>query len=436
MTITESAVAEFGRDLRAPVSSPGQLAHRSALMQLEKAGEFLGLDKGMQQLLATPRRSLTVAVPLRRDDGRLEVHTGYRVQHSLTRGPGKGGVRFHPATDLNEVTALAMWMTWKCALLGLPYGGAKGGIAVDVDGFSRAEKERMTRRYTQEILPFIGPDKDIPAPDVNTDETTMAWMMDTYSVSVGYSVHAATTGKPLTVGGSNGRATATSRGVVITALEAMRHKGIDPRNATVAIQGFGKVGAHAARLFAEEGCRVVAVTDVTGGIQQDRGLLIDPLIDRASQGGVLTELSGFGDRISNKELLALDVDVLVPAAMDGVLTEDNADEVRASLVVEGANGPTSPEADAILADNGITVVPDILANAGGVVVSYLEWVQNLQAFSWSIEEVDRKLTSLMGAASQTVWALAANQAISLRLAAHALGVGKVAEAHRDRGLFP
>ena len=270
-TTAEPAPAALGAPL-----SPGQLAHRAALTQLRNATDLLGLDEGLHQLLATPRRSLTVAVPLRRDKGTTEVYTGYRVQHNLTRGPGKGGVRFHPASDIEEVTALAMWMTWKCALLGLPYGGAKGGIAVDASVLSMAEKERLTRRYTQEILPFIGPDKDIPAPDVNTDETTMAWMMDTYSVSAGYSVHAATTGKPLAVGGSNGRAGATSRGVVLAALDAMRQKRIDPVGASVAIQGFGKVGAHAAQFFADKGCRVVAVSDVTGGCYQESGLEIAP----------------------------------------------------------------------------------------------------------------------------------------------------------------
>jgi glutamate dehydrogenase (NAD(P)+) len=298
-----------------------------------------------------------------------------------------------------------------------------------------AEKERLTRRYTQEILPFIGPDKDIPAPDVNTDETTMAWMMDTYSVSAGYSVHGATTGKPLAVGGSNGRAGATSRGVVLAALEAMRQKGIDPVGASVAIQGFGKVGAHAAQFFADEGCRVVAVSDVIGGCYRESGLEIAAIQEWVGRGGTLDSYDG-ADQISNAELLALDVDVLVPAAMDGVLTGQNADTVRARLIVEGANGPTSPEADTIFADKGITVVPDILANAGGVVVSYLEWVQNLQAFSWSSEEVDRKLIALMRIASHSVWALAYDKRIPLRLAAHVLGVGKVAEAHQVRGLYP
>ena len=418
-------------------STSGRLAHRAALTQLADTSRFLGLDQGMEQLLATPRRSLTVAVPLRRDDGSLQVYTGYRVQHNLTRGPAKGGVRFHPETDIDEVTALAMWMTWKCALLGLPYGGAKGGIAVNTGDFSCSEKERLTRRFTQEILPFIGPDKDIPAPDVGTDETTMAWMMDTYSVSVGYSVHAAATGKPLTVGGSNGRTTATSRGIVTTALEAITHIGIAPSSATVAIQGFGKVGAHAAELFAREGCRVVAVSDVSGGLYCTTGLDIGKLVEHLAQGGTLAELrTPQADPITNADLLSLAVDVLIPAAIDGVLTERNADQVRASLIVEGANGPTTPEADRILADTNITVVPDVLANAGGVVVSYLEWVQNLQAFSWSGQEVDRKLVSLMSSASAQVWTLATERNISLRLAALALGVGKVAQAHLEGGLFP
>ncbi|QYB07299.1 Glu/Leu/Phe/Val dehydrogenase [Rhodococcus sp. USK10] len=427
-------------ELAPPVSAPdraapGALAHRAALSQLRDATGILGLDEGMYRLLATPRRSLTVSVPLRRENGRVEVYSGYRVQHNLTRGPGKGGVRFHPDSDIDEVTALAMWMTWKCALLGLPYGGAKGGIAIDPRGLTLSEKERLTRRYTQEILPFIGPDKDIPAPDVNTDESTMAWMMDTYSVNAGYSVHGATTGKPLTVGGSNGRAGATSRGVVLAALDAMRHSHLDPTGRTVAVQGFGKVGAGAARFFADEGCRVVAVSDISGGCYRAGGLDIPDLEAWVAGGESLASYPN-ADSITNRELLGLDVDVLVPAAMDGVLTADNAGDVRARMIVEGANGPTSPEADTILQSNGVTVVPDILANAGGVVVSYLEWVQNLQAFSWTGAEVDRKLCVFMQNASRSVWALAAEKSLTLRRAAHVIGVGQVAEAHEARGLFP
>ncbi|MBB6554294.1 Glu/Leu/Phe/Val family dehydrogenase [Nonomuraea rubra] len=412
--------------------TPGRQALDSALHQLDQAAGHLGLDDGLRTMLATPRRSLTVSVPVRREDGRLDVVQGFRVQHNVSRGPAKGGLRFHPGTDIHEVTALAMWMTWKCALVGIPYGGAKGGVAVDPAGLTTRELERLTRRYVSEILPLIGPEKDIPAPDVGTDEQTMAWVMDTYSVSAGYSVPGVVTGKPMTLGGSLGRTGATSRGVQIAALAAL---GRSPEGVTVAVQGFGKVGALAAQYLSDAGCKVVAVSDVTGAVYSAGGLDVARLRAYAAE---TAGVRGFrhADALSHDDLFELDVDVLVPAALEGVITEANAPRIRARLVVEGANGPTTPEADEILAANGTTVVPDILANAGGVIVSYLEWVQNMQAYAWSSGEIELKLRDLMLGAFSEVTSLAAERGLTLRQAAHVIGVGRVAEAHQMRGLYP
>jgi glutamate dehydrogenase (NAD(P)+) len=413
-----------------------QSALDSALFQLAQAVEVLGLDDGLHALLATPRRSLEVAVPLRRDDGSLEVLKGYRVQHNLSRGPAKGGVRFHPDTDLAEVRALAMWMTWKCALIGVPYGGAKGGVAVDPRVLSRNELERVTRRYASEIMPIIGPEKDIPAPDVGTDEQTMAWMMDTYSIHSGYTVTGVVTGKPVSIGGSQGRGGATSRGVMHATFSALEQAGVDRRGARVAVQGFGKVGGLAAQYLHDAGCLVVAVSDVAGGVLNTRGL--DPLaLLRHLRSGAPSVVGYPGtDAISNADLLELDVEVLVPAALEGVLHDGNADRVRARFVVEGANGPTTPDGDAVLESRGVTVVPDVLANSGGVAVSYFEWVQDLQAYFWTEDEVNDRLRVLMERAYDEVSALAAEKAISLRTAAQVIGVGRVADAHRTRGLYP
>lgn len=413
----------------------GRTARDAALSQLADAVELLGLNDGLHQILANPRRSLSVSVPLRRDDGSTVVLEGYRVQHSLARGPAKGGVRYHPATDIDEVTALAMWMTWKCAVVGIPYGGAKGGVRVDPASLSRTELERVTRRYTSEILPLIGPERDVPAPDVGTDEQVMAWMMDTYSVNAGFTVPGVVTGKPIAIGGSVGRAGATSRGVVHATLAALRASGRDPRECCAAVQGFGKVGALAARYLQDEGVRIVAISDVSGGRHSDAGLDVTTL-HRAAANGEPVGHHDLGEAITNEDLLGLDVDILVPAALENAITEYNVDRVRAKLIVEGANGPTSPAADAVLADRGVTVVPDILANAGGVVVSYLEWVQNLQSYSWSERDVAVRLEDLMLSAFDQVAELSRARGVSLRRAAHAIGVGRVAEALELRGQYP
>jgi glutamate dehydrogenase (NAD(P)+) len=408
----------------------------SALSQLASAAELLGLDDGLHRVLARPKRVLEVSVPTRMDDGTVEVFQGYRVQHSLARGPAKGGIRYHPDTNLDEVKALAMWMTWKCALIGVPYGGAKGAVTVDPKLLSQAELERMTRRYASEILPLIGPNVDIPAPDVGTDEQTMAWIMDTYSMNSGHTITGVVTGKPLSIGGSQGRSAATSRGVLFSTLSALTDLRRDPAGMTVAVQGFGKVGALAAQFLSEIGCRVVAVSDVSGGAFAGDGLDVASMVQaaRAGTGGVVGT-SGT-QSITNAELLALDVDILVPAALENVLTSANAGNVQASLIVEGANGPTTPEADAILADRGVIVVPDILANAGGVAVSYFEWVQDLAAYFWSEAEVNDKLQSLMTTAYAAVSALSQERRLTLRMAAQVLAVQRVAESHRVRGLFP
>jgi glutamate dehydrogenase (NAD(P)+) len=408
----------------------------SALHQLAEAVKQLGLDDGLHDLLATPRRSMQVAVPLRRDDGTMQVLSGYRVQHNLSRGPAKGGIRFHPHTDLDEVRALAMWMTWKCALIGIPYGGAKGGVAVDPRMLSRNELERVTRRYASEIMPIIGPEKDIPAPDVGTDEQTMAWMMDTYSAHKGYTVTGVVTGKPVSVGGSEGRGGATSKGVMYSTFFALREAGVDHRGITVAVQGFGKVGGLAAQYLHDAGCTVVAVSDVKGGVYNPKGLNPAALLKHLKSGAESVVGYPGTDTITNEELLELDVDVLVPAALEGVIHEENADRVKARFVVEGANGPTTPDADAILEARNVVVVPDILANSGGVAVSYFEWVQDLQAYFWSEDEVNDRLRVLMESAYDGVSALSAERGVSLRTAAQMIGVGRVADAHRTRGLYP
>jgi len=416
-----------------PQETEGPLGDAHA--QLAEAAAHLGLSDGTHRMLAASRRELMVTVPLKRDDGSVSVYRGYRVQHNYSRGPAKGGLRYAPGVDLNEVRALAMWMTWKCALLDVPYGGAKGGIAIDPREHSMGELERVTRRYTSEILPIIGPTVDIPAPDIGTDEQTMAWIMDTYSVAVGHTVPGVVTGKPVSLGGSLGRALATSRGVTHVAVLAMRSHGIDPTRATAAVQGFGKVGRGAAQLLSEQGVRVVAVSDIDGAIYVAGGLDMVALTAHTARTGSVTGFPGAED-IEPSSLLALDVDVLVPAAVEGVLTATTAPLVKARIVVEGANGPTTKEADAILTDRDILVVPDILANAGGVVVSYFEWVQANQAWQWSEDDVNARLAEKMDKAWHDVVAYSTEHAMSLRQAATALAVRRVTDAHRLRGLYP
>lgn len=406
-----------------------------ARAQLERATRFLGYDDGIFAMLATPRRELTVSVPLRRDDGEVVLLTGHRVQHNLSRGPAKGGLRFSPDVSLDEVRALAMWMTWKCALLDVPYGGAKGGVSIDPLTHSSGELERVTRRYTSEIMPFIGPTRDILAPDIGTDERTMAWMMDTYSVATGHTVLGVTTGKPLSLGGSLGRSTATSRGVVHIALAALRERRIDPGRATAAVQGFGKVGRGAAQFLTEAGTRVTAVSDQFGAVTHPGGLDIVALGAWVDEHGSVIGFDG-GEPIDGADVLTADVDLLVPAAVESVLTEENAADVKASVVVEGANGPTTGAADTILEARGVLVVPDILANAGGVVVSYFEWVQANQAYWWSADDVEERLGNRMVDAWMRVRDYAEEHGLTLRTAATALAVERVTSAHLARGLYP
>jgi glutamate dehydrogenase (NAD(P)+) len=407
----------------------------SALSQLDEAAEFMNLDENLHKVFREPKRILTVSVPVRMDDGNVDVFIGYRVHHSIARGPAKGGIRYHPDVNLDEVKALAMWMTWKCALVGIPYGGAKGGVRVQPWGLSLGELERLTRRYASEILPFIGPEKDVPAPDMNTDERVMAWIMDTYSMNQGYSVPGVVTGKPVSIGGSQGRAGATSRGVLYSALSAMELLEMPIEGTRVAIQGFGKVGGFAAQVFHDAGFNIVGVSDYKGGVYNARGLNPTALMRYKEEAQTVAGFPG-ADAITNEELIELDCDVLVPAAIEDQITAQNADHIKARLIVEGANGPTTPEADHSLAARGVTIVPDVLANSGGVTVSYFEWVQDIQAYFWSEDQVNRQLRDLMNVSFNSAAALAEEKGVRLRLAALALGIGRVADAHIARGLYP
>lgn len=406
-----------------------------AKAQLRDAVEFLGYDEGTYDLLATPRREMTVAVPLRRDDGSSEVLVGHRVQHNISRGPAKGGLRYSSAVDIDEVRALAMWMTWKSALLDLPYGGAKGGVQIDPTKYSQAELERVTRRYTSELMPILGPEKDIPAPDMGTDAQTMAWIMDTMSVARGHTVLGSVTGKPIELGGSRGRSAATSRGVVFTALSAMSSLSMIPSHTTAVVQGFGKVGRGTARFLAQAGVTVTGLADVYGAIYNEDGVDVAALEDFVDETGTIVGFPG-AQQISPEELFGLPVDLWVPAAVEGVLTAQTAAQVQARLVVEGANGPTTPGADAVLADKGVIVVPDILANAGGVVVSYFEWVQGIAAYWWTEDEVNQRLKQRMDVAWEDVNRFAKKHDLTLRRAATTMAVDRVAHAHKLRGLYP
>jgi glutamate dehydrogenase (NAD(P)+) len=409
---------------------------RLAVAQFDQAAEAMELDHNLRERLKLPQRSLIVSVPVRMDDGRVEVYTGYRVQHDSSRGPSKGGIRYHPDVNLGEVAALAMWMTWKCALADLPYGGAKGGIAIDPKKLSRPELQRLTRRYAAEIFPLIGPDKDVPAPDVGTDAQVMAWIMDTYSQQVGFAVPGVVTGKPLSIGGSLGREEATGRGVVYVTIEALRHLKLDIRNTTVAIQGFGNVGFHTARIMQEYGARVIAVSDVNGGIHNSSGLDISELLRRYKTGGQSLRDTRLGEWLSNDELLQLDCTVLVPAALSEQITERNATKLRCRILAEGANGPTTLEADRILQDQGVFIIPDILANSGGVIVSYFEWVQDVQRFFWKATDIQDRLQDILTSAFHRTLQFSVSKNTSMRMAALMSGIDKVAQAHLHRGLYP
>jgi glutamate dehydrogenase (NAD(P)+) len=409
--------------------------YRISQIQFDIAAEYLKLDAGLRQILRTPKRVLEVSVPTKMDNGQVKVFTGFRVQHNVARGPAKGGIRYHPNVTLDEVKALASWMTWKTATVNIPFGGGKGGVICDPKRMTKPELERMTRRYTFEILPLIGPEKDIPAPDVYTDPQTMAWIMDTYSMTKGYSTLGVVTGKPLSIGGSEGRNDATARGCVVVVEEACKVKKMSLRGATVAIQGFGNAGSIAARLFTEKKARVIAISDSRGGVFNSRG--IDPLkaARYKERSGTVVGMPGTS-RISNDDVLALKCDILVPAALENAITLNNADQIKAKIVAEAANGPTTPHADEVLARKGISLLPDILANAGGVTVSYFEWVQDLQSFFWSEAEVNAKLEAVMRRAFREVHESARKHRTHMRTGAYALAVSRVADATLVRGLFP
>ena len=412
--------------------SHGAAALAAAIHQFEAAADHLALDRPIRAILGTPWREMTTHFPVRLDDGTVGVFTGYRVQHSVARGPAKGGLRYHPATDLDDVRALAMWMTWKCALVDVPFGGAKGGVTCDPRALSPKELEAITRRFAAELEPIIGADVDIPAPDVGTNAQTMAWIMDALAVPRGVATPAVVTGKPLALGGSVGRSDATGQGVVHTVADAANRIGLPLDGARIAIQGFGNVGEATARLLAERGARIVAITDVGGGVRDDAGLDLRRLRRFAEETGSIAAAPGTHP-IDNAELLALDVDILVLAALEGQLTAANADRVRARIVAEAANGPTTPGADPILAANGVVVIPDILCNAGGVVVSYYEWVQNREGMAWTAAEVADRLERTMTTAAEAVWERATSDGIGLRLAAHVIAVDRVAAATSLRG---
>src|SRR3989475_1054690 len=418
-------------------TNPGRELLESALAQLARAAKAINLDPGMHRFLQQPERTLIVALPVTMDDGHLEVFTGYRIQHSTGRGPGKGGIRFHPSVTLEEVQGLAMLMPFKCAVPALPLGGAKGGVAVDPRKLSKNEVQRLTKRYTAAILPIIGPEKDIPAPDVNTDEQTMAWIVDTVTMMTGKHSPEVVTGKPVDLGGSRGRTEATGRGVAFVTLEVLRREGKEPRETRVAIQGFGNVGSVTAKSLALAGCRIVAISDVTGGYVAPDGIDIARAIEhvRRNPSRTLEGLAGVS-RITNAELLAMDVDVLIPAALEGQITQENAHEIRARIVVEGANGPVTNDADRILADRGVLIVPDILANAGGVVVSYFEWVQSRAQFYWELDEVERRLEIYMRRAMELVRAKPKAYESPPREAAFIVARERVAGAISKRGIFP
>ena len=403
--------------------------------QLRRVAELFGVDPNLVNVLQECKKAVVVSVPVTMDDGNIQALEGYRVTHNIARGPSKGGIRYHPDVELDEVKALAMWMTWKCALMGIPFGGAKGGIRVDPKQLSPAELQRMTRRYTSEIINEIGPEKDIPAPDVGTDAMTMAWIFDTFSMNKGHSVLGVVTGKPLTIGGSLGREEATARGSLYCIREAVRKQGARIDDLSVAVQGFGNVGSFLARFLAEQGATVIAVSDSRGGIYNEAGLDMAAVLAHKQETGALEGLRG-AESITNEELLVLDCDVLAPCALEQVITSSNADQVKAKMIAEGANGPVTPAADEILDDRGVLILPDVLANAGGVVVSYFEWVQGLQEYFWKEDEINSKLRDITTRAFNETWRTTEERKTSMRLAAYGLAVRRVADATITRGLYP
>ncbi len=412
----------------------GGTVFSAMLQEFDGAARILGLDPGIWKVLTHPKRQIVVSCPIQMDSGEIEVFTGYRVQYNISLGPAKGGIRYHPNVTLDEIKALAAWMTWKCAVAHIPFGGAKGGIICDPARMSRRELEALTRRYVAEIVDAIGPEKDIPAPDVNTNEQIMAWFMDTYSMHVGHTITAVVTGKPLELGGSLGRREATGRGVMITAREIAKHLGFTLKGSTVAVQGFGNVGSITAQLIAEQGARVVAITDWMGGVYNDKGIDVPKLIEYASQHRSVAGFTG-GDAIDNEKMFALPVDILIPAALENQITMENARDVQAKVIVEGANGPTTPEAHRHLHGRGVTVVPDILANSGGVTVSYFEWVQDRHGYFWSEQEVNQRLESKMCEAIDAVLRTATKYKTDLRTAAYIVAINRVATVTRMRGMY-
>jgi glutamate dehydrogenase (NAD(P)+) len=403
--------------------------------QLRRVAEVFGIEQNLVNVLQECKKAVEVSVPVSMDDGSTEVFTGYRVVHNIARGPSKGGLRYHPDVTLDEVKALAMWMTWKCALAGIPFGGAKGGVVCNPKRMSQGELQRMTRRFTSEIINQIGPEVDIPAPDVGTDGRVMAWIFDTYSMNKGHSVLGVVTGKPLTIGGSLGREEATARGALYCVREAVRKQQMSLQGTSVAVQGFGNVGSFLAKFLAEDGAKVIAISDSSAGLHNPNGIDVQAALAHKRETGTLAGFRG-AEAVSNDELLLLDCDVLAPCALEQVITPDNADRVKAKIVVEGANGPVTPAADEILEDKGVLVLPDILANAGGVVVSYFEWVQGLQEYFWKEAEVNAKLNDIVTRAFNETWATMESRDVSMRLAAYGLAVQRVAEATVTRGIYP
>jgi glutamate dehydrogenase (NAD(P)+) len=406
-----------------------------AQQQLRDVADVFGIDDKLVNVLQECKKAVEVSIPTSLDDGSVVAFTGYRVTHNVSRGPSKGGIRYHPDVTLDEVKALAMWMTWKCSLMGLPFGGAKGGVICDPKTMSRGELERMTRRFTSEIINEIGPEKDIPAPDVGTNASTMAWMFDTYSMNKGHSVLGVVTGKPLTIGGSLGREEATARGGVFCLQSALEKKDSRMDGQRIAVQGFGNVGSFFAKFVGELGAKVVAISDSTGGVHNANGVDVAAAFAHKRGGGSLSELKG-GDRISNEELITIDCDVFAPCALEQVVTEENAADVKAKIIVEGANGPLTPAADDILESNDVLILPDVLANAGGVVVSYFEWVQGLQEYFWKEDEVNARLNEIVRRAFDETWSTYTDRKVSMRMAAYGLAVQRVAEATVTRGLYP